>query len=812
MVILCKKNPNSGKGNTTVKLFQRILALLLCLATLTGLLAGCTGAAEDSDYATKGEFFYLFIQRYQLYSDVYSAEQIAQNETYELEAEVMYEWMLIDEDQKGGLDDAATKELVTQVCVRFMDFREEGAAGEGSVQIKDLKKCHDQQAIIDAVHMGMVTLDNGYFDAMEKLTYEQCNEIMASMDELERTLGLDAGELEVEYQDDVEILDAEYIADIQFEYAEEPQEGEEVGASDGAQVVPLGNSSMQITNLASTNASTIKITVFAAEYERNPARYGVGKVVLYDPNLLVPAKIPANLTDFRPFAGEVSSVKKDGLFYILTLKPREVSKVVKNSDGINKTSTSNSKPIADQSVLTEADEGFNLKKTESGTGIVATFKHTFTVTDKIYTGSSWENWANPEAKPSVTVIAVVDNFSVTTKNLGKLILGSNTEGTVRVNFDTTVRVIAQSGGLRYSPANNGNGGAIANFKNSRWTGASAGGSKMIKLGKADVPIGTTGFCVTCWFYMYVQMDGSITIKAEMDNSYKLSMKKTWYGTKTVSVTNNSSKPSLTEMEVNANLSAGLQVEPGLYFWGNCLLDAKIKAGFTLNAKATLYKEGEAEAQQKNVYATQADLDDLPEYHYCINTSISFDLEGHLLTTKSVIGKIIKKKYKKDSIKAIDKSWELVSVHFEDGTYMSSCSRTNEGAVEVNSDGEIYLDTYKVVLPAEGCADVAITSVPMNDKKINNAEGFTVSSADKSVATVKFDENTKILTVTAVGSGSTEITIKIKKSKNSKKYYSQTLSVTVNAGKVTESAVIPGEIWQDGENSIILCDMRHWVNC
>lgn len=777
-----------------MQMFKRWVAMILCLVTFAGIFSGCAGVSENDEYITKGQFFALFIYEKDLYSDVYTAEQIAENETYELEAEVMWEWALIDEEQKGDLELGVTRELVVQTCVRFMAFREEAVA-EGTVQsIKDIGKCHDRQAITDAVTMGLIELDNGYIDANEKLSYDDCYAIMDKMAQLERTVAMDAGELEVEYQDDVQILEDGEVLSIEYVYDEEDSSADALAADGSSNQVSnliAGNDSMQITSLSSSTASSIKIQISYVVYDLNPTRYRVGSTLLYDPNTMEPSTLPTNLTDFRPFAGKITKVDKGIPNITLTLTPLELEKVVKDTDGINKTSTSKSKAINDNSILPEED-GFDLKKTSSGTGIVASFKHTFTLSDDKYANSK-QQWRNAEATPSVTIIATVDNFSVTTKNLGKLILGSNTEGTVRLNFDTSIRVLADAGGLRYSPANNGNGGALANIANARWTGASAGGSKMIKLGKADIPIGTTGLCITCYFYMYIQMDGTIDIKASMSNSYQLYMKKGWFQKTKVTFTNDSSSPTLDKMEVNANLKAGLQADPGISFWGQTIMDASVKAGFNLTAKVNIYSKDSDEALAEGVYAAVADLEDDSDCSYCINASLSFELTCKLLTKKSVIGKVIIDVFKK-SIKDMEKTWPLGSIHYENGAFMSACSRENEHAVEMNSDKEIRLSTYKVSLKEGDEADVSITSVPATESTIELFGGIKVTSSNKDIVKVTYDEETKVAQLTAVGEGSAEITFQITISKTLKKYITQEVSVTVS--KDTEKGNTEKQQWYD----------------
>ena len=267
------------------------------------------------------------------------------------------------------------------------------------------------------------------------------------------------------------------------------------------------------------------------------------------------------------------------------------------------------------------------------------------------------------------------------------------------------------------------------------------------------------------------------------------------------------------MEANANISAGVLAEPGVSFWGQTIMDASVKAGFVLGAKASIYSKQTGSAEKNSVYATQAELDELTGYSYCIDTRLDFALECTLLTEKSILGQIIKNTYKKP-IEVVSRQWTLGTVHFEDGKFMSSCSRSSQAAVEVNSDEEIYLDTYKVNLSQGEGTHVSITSVPMNDTKIKNAGGVVVTSGNKNVVKVTYDKNTKTIDMDAVGEGSTEITVKIKKSKNSKKYYEQQISVTVSSAKATASTGQTEENfdWNSGQTVIVMDLPRKYLYC
>ncbi len=770
---------------------KRVLALLLCFATVLGLFAGCTGAPENTDYITKGEFFALFIQEHNLYSDVYTQEEIQNSTSYEIEANIMLEWALIDESQTGNLSDATTKELLAQSCVRFMSFRQ-----EHNVKIKDIDKCNDPQAIMDAVGMGIFQLDNGYFDARERMTYDNCLSVFEKTNEIDRTTTFD-NELDIEYQDNVyDISDVELV-DVVF-YDQQPDPAQELEAqAEDRSAITLATTSTgeEAISLSSNMAGGAEVKIAAFEYRARQYMYEVGCVLRYDPYTLTSGK-PLTF-GYTAFAGVIKEVRQEPPNVVLVLEDCPIEQLVKDTPGINNPATTKANAMPKE-YTPEKDpdvkEGFDLKKTSSGTGIVATFKHTFTLEDKVY---SKQTWRNATASPSITITATVDNFQVTSKNLGKMILGIADEGSIAVNFDSSITVKADSGGLRYSPANNGNGKMWSNLSNSRWTGASAGGSKSIKLGMVKIPLASSGFTIDCGVYLYIHMDGSLEVTVEQDHSYACSIKK---GGK-VAINNNSSKPRLAEAEMQINISAGLEVRPSISFWSKKIVDAKATAGLGLHTTAGIYAKETNEALAENVYATKAELaEDPTEYMYCIHTVVTFDVSGYLLTKDSVIGKFVIEKLGCKS-PGIDKSWAIKTIHFEDGSFVDECTRgKNEKGEEVeavNSEGKIYLSSYKENLTVGAEIAIGITSMPIKDEKILPFDGMSVVTGNPNVATATVQQSNKSLNIIAVGDGSTEITIKVKKKKDSKEYYTQTISVTVRDGQITETTItgdlISGEI-------------------
>lgn len=762
---------------------KRIVALLLCLSVILGLFSGCGQVSDNSDYMTKGEFFALFIEEENLYSDVYSEEEIENSTTYDPEAEIMLEWGLIDENQKKGLDKAVTKELVAQCCVRVMAFRQ-----TCSVEIKDIGKCHDQQAVTDAVGMGIFQLENGYFDAYKQMTYDECVAAIEKTSEVERNTTFDH-ELDIEFQDDVEDISDVDIEDIVVIDGESESGAENASyAGNRPQISRLAagtDSDLRVTALGAEGGRCFKITISIFEYTMQPDRYAEGKIIRWDPFARMEMLQSGKIDKWDSFAGIVKKVIKGGMKVDIILEECSLEQLVKDTNGINEASTTYSAPMPSNyqpEIDASAPQGVTLKKTDSGKGVEATMHYKFSLTDPIY---EKQKWRNPSASPEITIKAKVDNFSVTTQNLGKMLLSKDpVEGTLKLDFDTKVTFEATAGGLRYSPANNGNGKFLSNLSNARWTGAGAGGSKRIKIGTIPIRLGATGFIIRFDFFMYVEMDGTVRIEATHANSYLCTV----HSSGKAQVKNNSETNS--KSEVNANIRAGIGVTPNLRFFSKKIVDASVEVGVNLDAKAGIYTK-EDELLEKCVYATQTELDENSnEFSYCIDTAVSFEASGQLLTMESVIGKFVLETCGCEAAQ-LDKTWELTSSHFEDGRYMSSCSRSNKNAVEVNSKGEIWLNSYKENLTEGDQVALQITSVPVNDKRISQYGGVTIETKDQKVAVAVYDAATKTLSITAKGEGSTEIVIKIKKSKGSKKYYEQTVSVTVNQGQSAQQTSFSG---------------------
>lgn len=772
-----------------MRLLKKFVAILLVVSTMLGVLAGCSNS-NDGEYLSNGEFYALFIENTNMYNDEYSEENL---DDYKAAEYLLYDYYLLDDEQINAYNDLATKEIVAQVCVRYMEFRE-----TCTVEIKDINKCHDQQAIMDAVGMEIFSLENGYFDAKQNMTVVDCQNAIDKMQNIELNSHYEEGELEVEFKDDVVILD-ESIEITDYGVVEGTTTIAPTASSNNEFKITtldykITNNDAQIITLANETTEEVWFGIPRHQYSTLNPKPTVGKVMikpyfsnnfgqfgnvsnsrldLYSPTAIMVTKI-----DEHPM-GDPLNVR----IYGRLATAEEFLADSENEKKINKKNCSKGatiKKVSDSSV----PEGVKIDVNSKPGYLVVTFGHTFTTTDKIY---GKQTWRNPSASPSVNITAEIGNFKLDTKNIGKLILNKKASAEVKLTYETYFNTTLKAGGLRYSPANNGNGGLkyspengfsgnfFANVGNARFTGASAGGSKSIKLAQVNIPLGS-GFSINTNLYMVIELDGTISFTIDATNSAELKVTKTRSG---YDATFNTTSEKEKNIDVNANLTIELQLTPNVSFLGLNIIDAVGKVGGTIDAMASLYST-EAKKSSAKIYATQTELAEQcnnGDFKYCIGSSFQLYLGYDFITTKSVIGKFVIGTL---GLKTPSDKFTIYSScsHFEDGSYVDECTRNTE-ELKKNDDGDIKLAHYKVVLDEGAQSSVSVESIPISNKKLETNGGISVKTGNKKVATATFNEATNTILITAVGEGSTEITVKIPKKKKGKTYYEQKISVTVD---------------------------------
>lgn len=769
-----------------MKMLKKIVAILLVITTILSMFAGCSSTEDNTEYLSNGEFYALFIENTNMYNDDYSEEN---PEDYEAAEYLLYDRFILDDKQLNNYKDTATKEIVAQVCVRYMEFRQ-----TCSVEIKDIEKCYDQQSVIDAVGMEIFTLENGYFSAKEKMTESDCQKAIDKMINIELNSHYEEGELEVEFQDDVIVLD-EDIEINDFKVWEETIETTPTSSNDEIEINNLEykseDNNTEVVTLANHTSEKMMISIPKVRYQTMAKKPVVNKVML-TPNFSNNSR-PSSMNGFslyEPIAIMVTSIDENPVndplsVHIYGREPSadEFLKDSENEEKINKKNCSTGasvNKVSDSSV----PEGIRIDTNSKPGTLVVTFGHTFTITDKVY---GKQTWRNPSASPSVNITVEIGDFKLDTKNIGKLILNKKSDAEVKLTYNTAFKTTLKAGGLRYSPANNGNGGLkyspengfsgnfFANLGNARFTGASAGGSKSIKLAQVNIPLGY-GFSINTNLYLVIQLDGTITFEVSGNHSAELKVSNTRKG---IDVDFNTKSVKKEKYEVNANLTVEFQLTPNISFLGLQIIDAVGKVGGTIDAMASIYST-ESKQSSAKIYATQCELEEQcssGNFKYCIGSSFTLYLGYEFLTTDSVIGKFIINGL---GFKTPSDKFTIYSgcCHFEDGDYVDACTRDTED-IEKNSEGEIKLTEYKIIANYGEQTSTSVESIPISNKKLEKNGGITVKTADKKIATATFNEATNTILITAVDEGSTEITVRIRKKKKGKDYYEQQISVTVN---------------------------------
>lgn len=658
------------------------------------------------------------------------------------------------------------------------------------------------------VGMGIFELNKGYFDGNEKMTAEECLNAINRMFKVEANSQYEKGELKVSYKDNVQVIDKSVKI---YDYKEFDAVSTESIDTDGGERPKTVFCDKEINTETEfldgpANRRKISFQISKAAYQQNIEAYEVGKIVVM-PKAGAQQSLTRGLSYSKPISVEITDVNYVGVMVTITGYDCDAEQFLKDepeNQGINAKKTispvSNPKD-EDEKIQTipskDIPEGVSIKPAANNNGITVTFGHTFKINDPIY---SKQEWRNPAIDPSIELSATISDFNVSVHNVGKLLLSKKAVGNVKLSYKTEFTANAKAE-FRYSPANNGNGGLkidfkdkkvsgnfFANIKNARFTGSSAGGSKSIKLAQVIIPLGS-GFTIGATLYLEIRFDGTINLKIMQSNAYELTIKKTSWFSYRANTANLSTTD--TDSHVNANVTIALALNPNVGYFGDPIIDGEIKAKFEIDAEARFFSHDE-KPQSGYVYVTKYTADEWSksgDLKYCIGIDYNLSFEGNLLTEKSKVGKFVIKTLKAKSVSMFKpiNLWSHSS-HFEDGKYMSNCTRDGSGqtAVEVNGQGKIYLEKYKSIVREGDEESVSITSLPLSDKDIKNKGGIKVSIADPNIAEVRYNKTKKTISIVAKHEGSTEITVIIERNKKKTRFYEQKISVTVEKGLENQS--------------------------
>lgn len=787
---------------------KRIVSMVLVLIIVSGCFSSCAGAKKQSvgAYMSKGEFFNLFISETGIYPLSHTTEEMEASDNYEIEGQTMVDWLLLSEDDIKKLDSPVTREIVAMSCVREMRFRK-----THNIDIKDIKKSSDPQAVMDAVGMGLFELENGYFNAKKKMTYDECIETLNKVEEIEATSHYEVADLNIKYKENVFSADSDEILSFSWDESENILSGTE--SSEKVSPSFLSSKTKQVAKNISEEPefATVDISklyymnnrsnifegaVFVADAVKNPSAFGPTGNVIFNGSFAIRITEITENDSSKPGVVILRGEKCEFSEYIEEMNN---GKVCIEQDKTQKISIA---PLKDVEI-----GGFKLSADSDS--VTVKWNHTFTAKgDQIYTGKS--EWRNAEAKPSVELKATLSDFKVDADKLQDLLFEQKTDWNISLSFNTLFSADCECNGLRYSPANNGNGGLkyspekgftgnlTANLKNSRFTGASAGGSKEIKLAQINIPLGY-GFSVDAMIYLVVNFDGSIHFEVSTENSYGMKLMKTnYFDFQAVLIKDTK---STSKLEIKANIDVGIRINPAISFGGQKLIEMSILPKLSITAQAKFVSKKHNVATSYS-YTSTDELEEIEkenEFYYCIDGSLVGKIEFTPITEKCAVGKVLGIFDIKFEPKVLAEK-QFYQCHYEsDNGIVKKCTHdgkeADEEILEYGAGDVIQVDKYKVILNKGQYDKVSLTAMPLSKAQSSDAalySGYSVESADPSVATGEFDSKNMILIVSGEGSGSTEITLTVKNAKWSKTSYSQQISVTVSDDGTSEVSFYPQE--------------------
>ncbi len=780
---------------------KKIIALLLVFATLFGMFSACSNEVSyDDEWISKGEFMMMFAEAtsVDMYSDPFCDIELSVDNKYFDAASALVEYgLLTKEDAVVGLDDAVTKEFVAELCINKLYFRD-----TFNIELKDADKLNDPQACKDAVGHEIVFASNGYFDANEKMTYEDCAAAIDRMLYIDGTATFEPGEEEIEvvYKDGViDLTDEIDEEDIIVHNPLDPDFDSVLAAFDNLNEAAYTPSSSGIklsamsckvggsARIKEINNNTIKSyedaeigdLVIITLPTSHPKMYKVGDLIVYGLmrgwTFVDYGKQPLSLCGIV----EESARPMGYLGYSYKIRIASDEEALAAAK-LNKCTKSKMDGWDVEQIREGIPDGIEvgpLKIDDSG----------ITVTIKQKVSNNIEHWSEAKYEGDITYSFGIKDIKLTVDGFGDALKGNidnavcRLDYTIDSNFDASIK-------LKGAPANNGNGKFLSNLKRSRLTGYNAAGADEIKIARMYMDLGW-GFKVETYIYVTVTVEGEIHLglEAVCGRGFSIKNNKVTYLNKT-DVKNN--------LQVNANAEAAVHCDFSLK-WGSRKakpwIDLNLQAGLGIDAEAQIIETAELEGKQDSL---------TPKYGYypidainyakanenidvCFNCELYWFYQIDGLTNKTLVGKLIRA-FDDDFNLSTGKQQEpWVKWHIEETGIVETCTildeeiENSEDKEQVKEDtGEFKLNSYKVILPEYTCSTVRLIELPVNKDELKYMGNISVRTEDPKIATAHI-YNTFIV-IEAQGAGSTTLTVETKN-----KRFKQECSVTVEPNSYEE---------------------------
>ncbi|MBR5278287.1 MAG: hypothetical protein IKU23_03375 [Clostridia bacterium] len=763
------------------------------------MLSACSNkVAYDDEYVSKGEFMMMFAEAtsVDMYSDPFCDIELSVESKYFDAASALVEYgLLTKEDAVTRLDDAVTKEFVAELCINKLYFRK-----NFDINLKDAGKLNDPQACKDAVGHEIVSISNGYFDANEKMTYEDCVAAIDRMLYIDGTTTFEPGEEEIEivYKDGViDLTDEIDEEDIIVHNPSDPDFDSVLAAFDGLNEVSYkpSSSGIKVSEMSCKVGQTSKIKEInnsISSYEdaevgdlvvitlptSHPKMYKVGDLIVYG--------LMRNWTfvdyEKQPLAlcGIVEEMARPmgylGYSYKIRIASDEEALAAAK---LNKCTKSEMNGWAIKQIREGIPDGIEVEPLEiNDSGI--------TVKIKQKVSNNIEHWSEAKYEGDITYSFGIKDIKLTVDGFGDALKGNidnavcRLDYTIDSDFDASIK-------LKGAPANNGNGKFLSNLRRARLTGYNAAGADEIKIARMYMDLGA-GFMVETYIYVTVTVEGEIHIglEAVCGRGFSIKNNKVTYINKT-DVKNN--------LQVNANAEAAVHCDFSLK-WGSRKakpwIDLNLQAGVGIDAQAQVIETAEIEGNQSLTptygYYTIEALDYAKaneNIDVCFNCEIYWFYQIDGLTDKTLVGKLIRAFDDDFNLSTGKKKTTWKIWHIEDTGIVETCTLLEKDAEksddqeQVKEDtGEFKLNSYKVILPEYTCSTVRLIELPVDKDELKYMGNISVKTIDPKIATAHIYD--KFIVIEAQGAGSTTLIVE-----TNNKRFKQECSITVEPNSYEE---------------------------
>ena len=826
---------------------NRLIATILIIVMTASSLMAC-GETTTGDYVIKGEFYRMLIEKFNYYPLEASVEEMEEATNYDIEAQTMVDWSLLPETiALKNTEKYITREEAALACLNTLTIKKTGKIDE----VKDAKLCDYPQEMADAVANGILEPENGYIDGKQKVTSEECVQMLnkTMIARTENVFEEDQGV--VKYSDDCQVISDADVQELEenefvvvgYEEADASVNGSEeiIDLSDDPSDEPQANTLLHTSNSGISNlvqvenvkTETFSVNVPKGFYEKYFKDCEIGKLITYTglqmeaynggANNLTLSYNQGVINRRDPFVGRLKEVidwsEKGACPMGWTSKEPCVTLVLEAINDMEKMANTEVSEVTKQLTGIEFEQvdkelsGFKItiKNNDTKTGVICTASKTFNVSENKY-----GNWRDATKHPKVTFTASIDNICFTTDQLQNFYKEGGT-ASLKVTCYTKESMELACGGLRLTPDSNRNGKFWSNLTNSRLTDGD--GAKSVKVAKTTYVIGGTGLSIEIGVYLVIGIDGKISIElCQNGNGFEIA--KAENGELTVTRLGTDSLNAEVNVNVNAELLANVSIK--FFLIKKSIISGEVAGGMTINAVMSLYyQEGDTPELSSTGYGDPQEAEEArkqdEKIYFCVDVTVSPYVRGQV-HKNNLIGEaadafgydISKWSFEFTADEGSFIQMPKFHFHFENGAFVEQCMLNHDESEnkESGNDETFTLSMTKIILEEEGTGVVYIVDKPVSDKKIDKENGIKVKSKNKKVAKVTYNEENESIMVEAVAPGSTEIEVYVKKNKKSEKKYTQEFSVTVSekaeSAQLTSPVIqIVSTAWVQGETDLRL---------